>query len=201
MSLFPETDGKLRAMGSHESAQAGTHVWLTPPYVLKALGAFDLDPCAAPEPRPWPTAAIHWTHADNSLNRAWFGRVWCNPPYGSKASIGPWLRRMAEHDRGTALVFARTDTDIFFEAVWDKATAVFFFRGRLSFHRKDGTLPRADTGGGNAGAPSVLVAYGDADAEQLERCSLAGQFIRLRCKRWNAMWSRDLAESNPQFTS
>lgn len=26
--------------------------WLTPPYILEALGGFDLDPCA-PEFRPW----------------------------------------------------------------------------------------------------------------------------------------------------
>lgn len=179
-ALFPEFDKKLRAIGSHESAEAATHVWLTPPYILQALGSFDLDPCAAPEPRPWPTAATHWTHADNSLNRAWFGRVWCNPPYGPKVTIGPWLRRMAEHNHGTALIFARTETAIFFETVWESASALLFFRGRLSFFRKDGTLPRADSGGGNAGAPSVLVAYGAADADLLLASDLDGQFIKLR---------------------
>lgn len=182
-SLFPETDGKLRAMGSHHSSSAMTHVWLTPPYVLEALGAFDLDPCSAPEPRPWPTAKMHWGHEDNSLNRAWHGRVWLNPPYGPKTSIAPWLRRMADHGRGTALIFARTETAIFFETVWEKASALFFFQGRLCFYCKDGTLPRADTGGGNAGAPSVLVAYGADDAYRLERSGLRGQFITLPTKQ------------------
>ena len=36
-------------MGSHHSAAAGTHVWLTPPHVVDALGPFDLDPCASTE--------------------------------------------------------------------------------------------------------------------------------------------------------
>jgi hypothetical protein len=179
MSLFPETQGKVRAMGSHHSTQAGTHVWLTPPSIIDALGAFDLDPCAAPEPRPWPTAKTHWGHADNSLQRPWEGRVWLNPPYGPKASIGPWLRRMAEHNHGTALIFARTETVIFFETVWEKAAALLFFRGRLFFHRQDGSLPRHDTGGGNAGAPSVLVAFGAHDAARLEASGLDGKFIRL----------------------
>lgn len=178
-TLFHETDGKVRAMGSHHSSDAGTHVWLTPPFILKALGEFDLDPCAAPEPRPWATAKTHWTHADNSLDRAWAGRVWLNPPYGPKASIAPWLRRMAEHGRGTALIFARTETVIFFETVWERAAALLFLRGRLCFYRKDGTLPRADTGGGNAGAPSVLVAYGKDDAARLRECGISGQFVAL----------------------
>lgn len=178
-ALFPELVGKVRAMGSHQSAGADTHVWLTPPHILDALGPFDLDPCAAPEPRPWPTAATHWGPGDTPLVRPWFGRVWLNPPYGPKALIGPWLRRMAEHGRGTALIFARTETAIFFETVWDRATAVLFFKGRLCFYRPDGTLPRSDQGGGNAGAPSVLVAYGEADAERLQGSGLPGRFIRL----------------------
>ena len=178
-TLFPTLTGKIRAMGSHQSHDADTHTWLTPPHIIEALGPFDLDPCAAPEPRPWPTAATHWTRDDNSLNRPWHGRVWLNPPYGQKAQIGPWMRRLAEHQHGTALIFARTETAIFFETVWDKATAVLFFRGRLCFHRPDGTLPRADTGGGNAGAPSVLVAYGQADAERLRGSGLAGQFLQI----------------------
>jgi DNA N-6-adenine-methyltransferase Dam len=183
MSLFPETDGKIRAMGSHHSTAAKSHVWLTPPFILEALGPFDLDPCAGPEPRPWPTAKRHWGHADNSLQRPWEGRVWLNPPYGPKASIAPWLRRMAAHGRGTALIFARTETAIFFETVWERAAAVLFFRGRLFFHRKDGALPKHKTGSGNAGAPSVLVAYGEADAIALECSGLDGKYIRLNTGR------------------
>jgi hypothetical protein len=78
------------------------------------------------------------------------------------------------------LIFARTETVIFFETVWERAHAVFFFRGRLAFHRKDGTLPRSNEGGGNSGAPSVLVAYGEDDARKLEHSGLSGQFVRLK---------------------
>jgi hypothetical protein len=177
--LFPDVIAKVGGIGSHQSSGANTHTWLTPPYIIEALGPFDLDPCAAPMPRPWNTATTHWLHGDNSLNRKWFGRVWLNPPYGPKAQIAPWMRRMADHGRGTALIFARTETEIFFETVWDRAAAVMFFKGRLCFYRPDGTLPRADTGGGNAGAPSVLVAYGDHDARRLQDSGLAGRFLHL----------------------
>lgn len=162
-----------------QGPRAKTHIWLTPPKILKALGSFDLDPCFD-EPRPWATAETMWGHGDNALNRPWHGRVWLNPPYGPRESIAPWLSRLAEHGRGTALIFARTDTMLFFDAVWDRAAAVLFLRGRLTFHRGDGSLPAPhERGSGTAGAPSVLVAYGSDDANRLRDCGLDGRFIPL----------------------
>jgi hypothetical protein len=94
-------------MGSYESAAMRSDVWLTPPEILDALG--DLDPCAAPEPRPWSTARLHyWTPRHNGLLEPWRGRVWLNPPYSREAVR--WLRRMAAHGDGIALTFARTET-------------------------------------------------------------------------------------------
>jgi hypothetical protein len=148
--------------------------WLTPPAIIAALGQFDLDPCAAPEPRPWPTATRHVVRAENGLMMAWRGRVWLNPPYGGPNVVGPWMRRMANHANGTALIFARTETALFFETVWHRASAVLFLQGRLFFHRPDGRQASA-----NAGAPSCLVAYGATDASTLERCGIEGHFVRL----------------------
>lgn len=107
--------------------------------------------------------------------REWFGRVWMNPPYGTPTIVGPWMRRMAEHNRGIALIFARTETELFFETVWGRANALLFLKGRLHFHHVDGTRAAA-----NAGAPSVLIAYGDDDATTLRDCSIPGQFVDLR---------------------
>ena len=87
---------------------------------------------------------------------------------------------MAAHGHGTALLFARTETAAFFESVWGYATAVLFIKGRLCFHRADGSLPRGDTGGGNAGAPSVLVDYGASDAERLRSSGIAGQWLAVQ---------------------
>lgn len=155
------------AMGGHQSARMITDTWLTPPHIISALGEFDLDPCAAPEPRPWPTADVHYTLPTDGLAEPWFGRIWLNPPYSREAV--KWLRKLSDHGHGTALVFARTETSWFIDTVWHKASAVLFLHGRLHFHHPDGHRAPA-----NAGAPSCLVAYGRHDAEVLAQCGLDG---------------------------
>ena len=161
-----------RAMGSHQSHRMGTDVWLTPPHILDALGPFDLDPCSSLD-RPWDTARQHYTVEDDDLAQDWAGRVWCNPPYGLQAWT--WLERLADHGQCTALIFARTETAGFFRTVWRRASALLFLEGRLHFHHPDGTRAPA-----NAGAPSVLVAYGDYDAHRLAACGLPGAYVDLR---------------------
>lgn len=149
----------------------GNDEWLTPPYILSPLGPFDLDPCA-PVVRPWDTAAKHYTIEDDGLSREWKGRVWCNPPYGRVADR--WLARCADHGNAMALIFARTETEMFFNRVWEAADAVLFLRGRLTFHCVTG-----EKAAHNGGAPSVLVAYGQNNVTLLQFCGLPGQFLRL----------------------
>jgi hypothetical protein len=162
----------MNAIGSHQSARMISDTWLTPPRIISALGPFDLDPCAAPEPRPWPTAGRHIALPDDGLAADWdAGRIWLNPPYSREAV--KWIRKLAMHGRGTALVFARTETAWFAETVWGMATAARFLHGRVYFHRADGKRAVA-----NSGAPSVLVAYGEHDAVRLRDCDLDGTFVR-----------------------
>lgn len=161
-------------MGTHQSSVMASDEWLTPPAILAPLGQFDMDPCAAPEPRPWPTAQQHIIRAENGLRMPWNGRIWLNPPYGGPAVVGPWMRRMAAHGDGMALIFARTETALFFETVWRAASAVLFIEGRLFFHHPDGRRAAA-----NAGAPSCLVAYGERNVRRLEKSGISGAFVEL----------------------
>jgi hypothetical protein len=154
----------------NEATVSGTDVWLTPPAILKALGEFDLDPCSSLD-RPWDTAKHHYTIEDDGLAQEWFGRVWCNPPYGP--GMAPFLRRMVEHRNGIVLIFARTETRAFFDYVWDKADAILFIKGRLRFHTPDGKE------GGTAGSPSVLIAYGEENVKALETCGIEGKLVYL----------------------
>lgn len=167
-------------MNGPHSASPTTEEWLTPPFIIDALGgwqSFDLDPCT-PEAQPWPTARARFTAADNGLMHAWHGRVWLNPPYRSQI-IGKWLARMSAHGRGTALIFARTETSAFFRHVWEAASGLLFLEGRLNFHTIHGTRASA-----NSGAPSVLCAYGFEDCERLAGRVVPGQFVPLRLPRF-----------------
>lgn len=157
---------------SFERTKTGTEVWLTPPYIIDALGAFDLDPCAAIG-QPWPSAKKHYTIEDDGLSQDWAGRVYMNPPYGTQTS--KWLKKLSEHGNGIALIFARTETRMFFDYIWDKADAILFLKGRLSFYNADGTK-----GNSNAGAPSCLVAYGKENVVALGCSGLTGNYIRLQ---------------------
>lgn len=144
--------------------------WLTPPSIIKALGDFDLDPCS-PINRPWSTAKDHFTELDDGLSKEWFGRVWCNPPY---TDIAPWLKKCIYHGNAIALTFARTETENFFRYVWDKADSIFFFQKRLQFYHVTGK--RSNT---NAGAPSVLIAYGPNNSDAISESGLNGKHIPL----------------------
>jgi len=150
--------------------------WLTPPEIIKALGVFDLDPCS-PEllKRPWDTAKNHFSLSDDGLYQKWEGRVWCNPPYGKETF--KWVQKLAEHRNGIALIFARTETIGFHKEVWNKADALFFFKGRLRFYHVTGEQ------GAAANAPSCLVAYGHNNVKSLTDCGLRGVLVNLKKQR------------------
>ena len=146
-------------------------IGLPPPSIIRALGEFDLDPCS-PIKRPWDTASRHFSLMENGLAHPWEGRIWLNPPYGNQTE--QWMARIAQHGNGVALIFARTETASFFPWVWEYSNALLFIRGRLRFWTKEGRE------GGTAGAPSVLVAYGESNSEKLVACGIEGKFVRLK---------------------
>jgi hypothetical protein len=156
------------ALNKNHSARSLKEEWLTPPELLNELGPFDLDPCA-PMVRPWDMAKKHYTLKDNGLNQPWEGFVWLNPPYGRKTDA--WLNRLAHHGNGIALIFARTETEMFFNHVWNKAWALLFLQGRIHYYHANGQRAKA-----NSGAPSVLVAYGDEAESRLASRNVNGIF-------------------------
>ncbi|MDG5773914.1 DNA N-6-adenine-methyltransferase [Mycolicibacterium fortuitum] len=167
----PLRNGWLGGENQQEGGRQRETRWLTPKPLVECLGEFDLDPCGAPG-HQLARRTYLIDDGEDGLKLPWNGRVWLNPPYG-KAAL-PFMRRMAAHHHGTALVFARTETAMFFETVWSVATAVLFLKGRVTFLTADGVPASA-----NSGAPSCLVAYGNFDAQALYE-SAAGMFVRLR---------------------
>ena len=83
----------------------------------------------------------------DGLTAQWYGRVWCNPPYGRV--IKDWVKKASEHDDLVVMLLpSRTDTKWFHELVLPYAE-VQFIKGRLKF------------GGSKLGAPfpSIIVTY------------------------------------------
>jgi phage N-6-adenine-methyltransferase len=151
----------------------GKDEWLTPKWITDVLGPFDLDPCS-PINRPWDTARKYYTIEDDGLLQPWQGFVWCNPPYGNKTGV--WMRKLAQHkDGGIALVFCRPGTAWFQDEVFCQATAILFLRGRINFYDIRGVEAKH-----NAGADSVLIAFGTEAVRRLMRIIDNGHIVFLR---------------------
>jgi DNA N-6-adenine-methyltransferase (Dam) len=156
-------------LGSHQTTVGKSQVHITPKWIIGALGRFDLDPCAA-DPRPWNCARRNFTEAEDGLSRSWHGRVFLNPPF-DRYQVGRWIKRLAQHGRGTALLHARTEAG-WFEPIWKSASAILFLADRIHFHRFDGSRHPA-----NSGAPAVLISFGERDLALLKESGIAGVLI------------------------
>lgn len=143
------------AVNKHQSSNAGTHEWVTPRDILDPLGDFDLDPCA-PKVRPWDCAKHSYTIDDDGLAKPWFGRVWCNPPYGRFAT--PFVLKMSQHKEGLLLVFVRTETKLWQQVILPTCHSIRLLDWRPTFHYTNGKA-----GPGNCGGPMCLVSWNEED--------------------------------------
>lgn len=157
---------------SFERTKNTTDEWYTPKYIIKSLGEFDTDPCVSMQPL-YNTAKIMYNKEDDGLSKEWKGRVWLNPPY-SRPLVDKFINRMSKHGNGIALLFNRCDSKIFQDVIFKTATAILFLKGRVKFLKQDGCAS------GSAGCGSVLIAFGDDNAEILRTCGIEGKFFRIK---------------------
>ena len=132
----------------HFSAQ--TCVWPTPDSLFDKLDAefgFTLDVCCLPENAK---CTKYFTPDDDGLLQNWYGKVWCNPPYGNR--IGDWVEKaFRETHNGVTTVMllpVRTDTRWFHSWVIGQAETRFF-KGRLKFGNAENSAP----------FPSMVIIY------------------------------------------
>lgn len=151
-----------------DAAEETTTSWITPREVLEPLGEFDLDPCAAVN-QPWPCARRSIKPPADGLAAEWSGRVWLNPPYGR--NMLPWVEKMAAHNSGVALLFARTDNR-WFKLIWQTSSALLFISHRILFHHESGELSEGRL------TSSVLVGWGKAEIDVLKNCGIDGAFVK-----------------------
>ena len=161
------------SLGSHQRTVGKSQTHITPLSLIEALGPFDTDPCAA-DPRPWDCAKRNYS--TDGLILPWVGRVWLNPPF-NRYDVGEWVRKLAEHGDGIALLHARTET-AWFRPIWESAGGILFLSKRIIFHKQDGTK-QTTTGGkiANSGAPVVLCAFGENNVRKLRESGLRGALV------------------------
>ena len=145
--------------------------WYTPDWIFQRLCIdFDLDP-ASPHDFETPVPATKkLTKYDDGLIVNWHGRVWMNPPYSRETPL--WMRKFIDHDHGICLVFSRTDTKWFQEAL-KKADATLFLSGRIDFipgHENQHKKSRA-------GAGTAMFAFGDDCKNALKNLSDLGFYL------------------------
>lgn len=157
---------------THESHNAATVEWYTPPWIFEGLSTeFDLDVCSPAGGIPWLPAKKCISLPTDSLKEDWNGFVWCNPPYGKETA--PFLQKMCYHNNGIALVFARTDTKWFHDYA-GQASALLFIKGRVQFI--DGNKMTKSTG---STCGSVLIGYGDKARDILANSKIDGMYIHM----------------------
>lgn len=146
------------------SGKGKTNTWLTPLWIVRELGAFDLDPCGFPGHA---TAKRLICLPDDGLTQHWKGRVWLNPPYGNHTHH--WLDRLQKHGNGIALIFARMDTK------WIRPflrNGFFVIEGRISFLTEE--LKTRD----NAGAGSLLIPFGRKNIGAILSSNIKGEWYQ-----------------------
>jgi len=137
--------------------------WYTPRYVFDALGCrFDLD-VAAPFEGPPHVPCDGWLY-DRGIERAWNGFVWCNPPFGGRNGLTPWLDKFFAHGNGIALTPDRTSAP-WWQAAAARANAILFVNGKVKFERPDGSI------GKQPGNGTTLFAVGHRGVQALNRAA------------------------------
>lgn len=150
---------------STDSQNAESHTWLTPLSLIKALGEFDLDPCAYPGHL---TAKKIICLPDCGLKAEWSGRVWLNPPYGKHAE--EWVTKLRDHNNGIALLFNRIET---------KWMRPFLRGGFFSIGRRISFGSSRDGYKGNAGTGSILIPFGEKNIEAILNSGIDGDFFQM----------------------
>jgi len=125
-----------------------TNVWITPDYILKwvkkEFGPIGLDAAADVDN----AVAVYYIDEDmDALKMPWVSDdvVWCNPQYGRQAK--KFVERAIDQvekkncSKVVMLLAVRTDTKMFQELIFPKASRVHFIMGRVKFKRAGKTKP------------------------------------------------------------
>lgn len=154
-------------MSLHEQCVGATDEWYTPPHIFEAMDCmFDMD-VASPgsEITFWIPAQKFLTR--NSLETAWDGFVWMNPPFGARNGLVPWLDKFIVHGNGIALVPDRTSAP-WWQAAASKMNKLLFVTPKIRFINVDGKTGNSPAQG------TTLMALGDKGQAALYTAHVRG---------------------------
>jgi len=162
-------------MGHHEK-NGKSDEWYTPKYVFDAMDCrFDMD-VASPMDRSFCCVPTSRYITENSLQMEWNGFIWCNPPFGGRNGIVPWLDKCFDHGNCISLAPDRTSCP-WWQKEAKRADAFLLVAGKIKFidiYGNPGTKP---------GNGTTLFAYGSHAKNVLlkaEENGLGKVFVTLR---------------------
>ena len=122
---------------------SGNNEWYTPADIIESarlvMGTIDLDPASSEIANETVRADKFFSADDDGLNQIWEGTIWLNPPYAS-GLIEKFVDKLLASDYRQAIVLVNNATDTeWFSRLADKASAVVFPKGRVKFHKPDGS--------------------------------------------------------------
>jgi hypothetical protein len=91
------------------------------------MGSIDLDPASCELANRTVKARRYHSKEDNGLAQMWYGRVWCNPPYGRTTGIRSYQslfieKLLREYQSGNvleAILLCTSDVDeVWFQPLW-----------------------------------------------------------------------------------
>lgn len=148
--LFPDRQTSEKKLKRRKDPRLGVperHDWNTPQEFLDVLyqfGPVALDPCSNENSKVIADRSyifergedgllLPWLHSFNTEG-LWNSLTFCNPPYGDSLPI--WVQKASDEAKKGAEIItltpSRTDTE-WFQALQERATALAFWKGRLTF--------------------------------------------------------------------
>lgn len=114
-----------------QSPKQKSNEWYTPARYVDAarevMGGIDLDPASCYIANELVKATNYYTEEMDGLKQRFYGKVWCNPPYGkinNKSTIDLWIRKIIREYRlgnvEQAVLLTTCDSDnSWFQLFWD----------------------------------------------------------------------------------
>lgn len=113
----------------------------TPPWLVAVIREFFGSPFGDVATAPSNPVGAEYFRTERGLERPWYPRTWCNPPY-SRGEVLKWsAKAIAEATVGMEILFL-TQADVstgWFRLLRENADAVCFLHRRVGFLMPDGT--------------------------------------------------------------